>query len=91
MLPPPDFDKSFLMYTINTEMLPTYYNGTRKDGGNVTISVKDIDQIHIRVAAVCCRPGYMDSEVVVRNFLKGVEKKDEKEFMVRPADQVIVE
>jgi hypothetical protein len=43
MLPPPDYDKSFLMYTINSDMLPTYYNGIRKDGGNITIRVQEID------------------------------------------------
>jgi hypothetical protein len=31
----------------------------------------------------------MDSEVVVKEFIKGVQKKDEKNYMQRPEDQVV--
>ena len=41
-MPPPNYDKSFIMYTLNTETLPNMYNGIRKDGGNLTIEVQDI-------------------------------------------------
>ena len=42
MMPPPNYDKSYIMYTLNSDTLPNSYNGTRKDGGNLILDVQDI-------------------------------------------------
>jgi hypothetical protein len=54
------------MYILSSEhgdnMIPSFYNGTKVEG-NFTKDVKDINLNKIRIAAVTCRFGYMDSKV----------------------------
>lgn len=71
--PPPGYDRAFIMYTVNSDMVPSFYNGTSSIGGGnkVTIEVKSITDSKIKVAAVVCRPGFADSEVVIKHFEKG--------------------
>jgi hypothetical protein len=86
-MPPPEYDKAFIRYTLNNDMIPNYYNGVKGDSGKISIEVQDIPQNKIRIAAVVCRPGYADSEIVVRYFNKGYGKKPEKEYIERGKDE----
>lgn len=68
-LPPPKHEKAFIRYTLNTETLPTYYNGVRTEG-NHTVHLENSVHSKIRIMAVTCRAGYMDSKVVYREYTK---------------------
>jgi len=85
-MPPPNYDRAFIRYTLNTDMVPNFYNGVKGEGANLSIDVQDIPQNKIRIAATVCRPGYADSEVVVRVFDKGFGKKPEKDYIERGKD-----
>lgn len=39
-LPPPDYDKSFIVYNINSDMVPNFNNGIRGEGSRITLNVK---------------------------------------------------
>ena len=75
MLPPPYHEKAFMRFTISTvnpkDMLPSYHNGNivREEGKSLEIeNVHKLIGTTIKIAAVTCRPGYMDSKVVVRQY-----------------------
>lgn len=86
-MPPPEYHKAFIRYTLNNDMIPNYYNGVKGDSGKISIDVENIPQNKIRIAAVVCRPGYADSEIVVRYYNKGFGKKPEKEYIERGKDE----
>jgi len=38
-MPPPNYDKAFIMYTLNSDMIPNFYNGIKKEGVSHSINV----------------------------------------------------
>lgn len=85
-MPPPGYDRAFIMYTVNSDTVPSFYNGSPSIGGGnkVTIEVKSITSSKIKVAAVVCKPGFADSEVVIKHFEKSEGLAPENDmFIVR--------
>lgn len=85
ILPPANNEKSFVRYTIDSDMLPSFYNGIKGD-------TYKVDEKHqgskIKVSAVTCRFGYMDSKVKTVVY----QKRNEKQVLdyrgiVRPSAQ----
>ena len=68
-LPPPKHEKAFIRFTLNTDTLPSYYNGERAEG-NHTVHLEHLNSNKIKIFAVTCRAGYMDSKVVFREYTK---------------------
>ena len=63
-MPPIDYHKPFIMYTVNQNMVPSRYNGTRLFGKEIEVTdVRDPKENTIKIKAVTCRIGYKDSKV----------------------------
>lgn len=79
-LPVEGFDLAFVRYTINSETLPSYFNGIKSEIGKiqVTIPVELINSCKIKVSAVVCRAGWADSEIVVQTYNKINEERPKK-------------
>ena len=98
-MPPYNFDKPFIMYTFNSDMLPSFHNGVRgfdPDTGSseeMSIQVKDLiaehaktsgeTLTHILIKAIVCRIGYRDSMVEQKSYKIG-ESQDMNEYLRRP-------
>ena len=94
-MPPADYDKPFIRYVVNSDSIPSFYNGTKLINSD-KIAVRDIPGLEnfqnfedsdqrLVIKAVTCRYGWADSEVVVREFTKTKGKReDEKNQAIRP-------
>lgn len=85
-MPPAEYDKAFIKWVVNCSTLPSFYNGEKADTHNFTLDISTINTQTIKLMACVCRPGWADSEVVVRTFSKGSGKKPEKTHIVRGED-----
>ena len=76
----PSPEKSFIRYTIDSDTNPNFYNGIIQTG-TIKINLEDLaptkNNEH-RIAAIACRLGYADSEVVIKKFKIGIyyQKKE---------------
>lgn len=89
-MPPAGYERAYIMYTLNTDTVPSFYNGTRSESGNTQISIEvaNIKESKIKVQAVVCRPGFADSEVVVKLYTKGVGARPERgDYVERGRDE----
>ena len=79
-MPPKDYDKPFIRYVVNSDLIPSFYNGTKLVNSE-KIAVRDIPGLEnfqsfadsdqrLVVKAVTCRYIWADSEVAVREFTK---------------------
>lgn len=86
----PSSEKSFIRYTIDTDTNPNYFNGIVQTG-NVKINLEDVPPTQNKehkIAAVACRLGYADSEVVIKKFKIGIlNKKKELDVIFRNQGQ----
>lgn len=93
-MPPMYFDQPFIMYYVNSDMIPNFYNGTRGLGENglasskITLNVLDIKDIKdnkIKIRAVTCRAGWKDSKAAEITFrVIDQEKPQDGIYVFRP-------
>lgn len=93
-MPPQYYDQPFIMYCVNSDMVPNFYNGTRGLGENglasskITLNVQDIKDIKdnkIKIRAVTCKGGWKDSKAAEITFkVIDQEKPQDGNYVFRP-------
>ena len=90
-MPPIDYEKPFIMFTVNQNMVPSRYNGIRLMGKEIeVVDIRDPKENSIKIKAVTCRVGFKDSKVFEQELYIQNQQKPTTNFIMRAPQHNVV-